>query len=110
MSRFRGGKATVRGVGILLSLTLLVSHLAVGGCAVMPVAGPESWDVWAGQHDPKNIPYAFVRITPKVANVLGKSLPRLVGEFPDRRIPSEIRFDNGDAVGVTIFAPSSSAL
>ena len=71
----------MRGVGILSSITLLLSHLAVGGCAVMPVSGPESWDVWAGQHDPKNIPYAFVRITPKVANVLGKALPGLSANF-----------------------------
>src|SRR5215467_1207434 len=76
----------------------------------MPASGPESWDVWAGQHDPKNIPYAFVRITPKVANVLGKALPRLVGEFPDRSRPSDIRFGNGDIVGVTIFEASSGGL
>jgi len=100
----------VRGVGILLSFALLMSHLAVGGCALMPVSGPESWDVWAGQHDPKNIPYAFVRITPKVANVLAKALPRLVGEFPDRRRPSDIRFGNGDIIGVTIFEASSGGL
>ena len=100
----------MRGVGILLSFALLMSHLAVGGCALMPVSGPESWDVWAGQHDPKNIPYAFVRITPKVANVLGKALPRLVGEFPDRRRPSDIRFGNGDIIGVTIFEASSGGL
>jgi polysaccharide export outer membrane protein len=100
----------VRGVGILLSFTLLVSHLAVGGCAVMPASGPPSWDVWAGQHDPKNIPYAFVRITPKVADVLGKAAPRLVGEFPDRSRPSDIRFGIGDILGVTIFEASSGGL
>jgi len=100
----------VRGVGILLSFALLMSHLAVGGCALMPVSGPESWDVWAGQHDPKNIPYAFVRITPKVANVLAKALPRLVGEFPDRRRPSDLRFGIGDLLGVTIFEASSGGL
>src|SRR5262245_40184214 len=111
MPRFRGGRATtVRGVGILLSFALLVSHLAVGGCALMPAAGPESWDVWAGQHDPKNVPYAFVRITPKVANVLGKAAPRLVGEFPDRSRPKDIRFGDGDIVGVTIFEASSGGL
>ena len=100
----------MRGVGILLSFALLMSHLAVGGCALMPVSGPESWDVWAGQHDPKNIPYAFVRITPKVANVLAKALPRLVGEFPDRRRPSDLRFGIGDLLGVTIFEASSGGL
>jgi polysaccharide export outer membrane protein len=82
----------------------------MGGCALMPASGPESWDVWAGQHDPKNIPYAFVRITPKVANVLAKALPRLVGEFPDRRRPSDIRFGNGDVVRVTIFESSPGGL
>src|SRR5262249_737361 len=76
----------------------------------MPASGPESWDVWAGQHDPKNVPYAFVRITPKVANVLGKAAPRLVGEFPDRSRPTDIRFGVGDVVGVTIFEASSGGL
>ena len=100
----------MRGVGILLSITLLVSHLAVGGCALMPATGPASWDVWAGQHDPKNIPYAFVRITPKVADILAKAAPRLVGEFPDRSRPSDLRFGIGDLLGVTIFEASSGGL
>src|SRR5436853_7676718 len=84
--------------------------VAAGGCAVMPVSGPASWDVWAGQHDPKNLPYAFVRITPKVADVLGKAAPRLVGEFPDRSRPKDIVFGIGDVVGVTIFEASSGGL
>jgi polysaccharide export outer membrane protein len=98
----------VRGLGIRLSLPLLL--LAVGGCALMPASGPASWDVWAGQHDPKNIPYAFVRITPKVANILAKTAPRLVGEFPDRRRPSDIRFGIGDILSVTIFEATSGGL
>ena len=93
---------------ILLSLLLMV---VAAGCAVMPASGPQSWDVWAGQHDPKNLPYAFVRITPKVADVLGKAVPRLVGEFPpDRRRPKDIVFGIGDIVGVTIFEASSGGL
>src|SRR5215468_10840498 len=76
----------------------------------MPVSGPQSWDVWAGQHDPKNIPYAFVRITPKVADVLGKAAPRLVGEFPDRSRPKDLVFGNGDLLSVTIFEASSGGL
>src|SRR5207245_4779603 len=108
MSRFCGGRATVGGVGILLNITLLGSHLAVSGCALMPASGPESWDVWAGQHDPKNIPYAFVRITPKVADVLGKAAPRLVGEFPDRSRPKDLVVGMGVLLGVTIFEASSA--
>ena len=97
----------MRGFGILLSLPLAV---VAAGCAVMPASGPQSWDVWAGQHDPKNLPYAFVRITPKVADVLRKAVPRLVGEFPDRSRPKDIVFGNGDIVGVTIFEASSGGL
>src|SRR5262249_48069559 len=102
------GRAAVRGLGILLSSLLLV--VAAGGCALMPISGPSSWDVWAGQHDPKDLPYAFVRITPKVADVLGKAAPRLVGEFPDRSRPKDLVFGNGGVVAVTIFEASSGGL
>ena len=106
---FTWGKGNVRGWGILLSLPLLGS-LVAGGCALMPASGPASWDVWAGQHDPKSIPYVFVRITPKVASVLGKAAPRLIAEFPDRSRPKDIRFGIGDIVSVTIFEASSGGL
>jgi polysaccharide export outer membrane protein len=76
----------------------------------MPASGPASWDVWAGQHDPKNVPYAFVRITPKVASILAKAMPRLVSEFPDRSRPKDIRFGIGDILTVTIFEASSGGL
>ena len=76
----------------------------------MPASGPQSWDVWAGQHDPKNLPYAFVRITPKVADVLRKAVPRLTSEFEDRSRPKDIRFGNGDILGVTIFEAASGGL
>ena len=98
----------MRGFLGLLSLPLLL--VAVGGCALMPASGPASWDVWAGQHDPKNLPYAFVRITPKVANVLAKAVPRLASEFHDRSRPNDIRFGIGDIVSVTIFEASSGGL
>jgi len=76
----------------------------------MPASGPASWDVWAGQHDPKNIPYAFVRITPKVATVLAKAAPRLITDFQDRSRPRDIRFGIGDILSVTIFEASSGGL
>ena len=100
----------MRGRGILLSLPLLGALVAAGGCALMPASGPQSWDVWAGQHDPKNLPYAFVRITPKVADVLRKAVPRLISEFQDRSRPKDIVFGNGDIVGVTIFEAASGGL
>ena len=100
----------MRGWGVLLSLPLLGSLVAVGGCAVMPASGPASWDVWAGQHDPKSVPYAFVRITSKVASILAKAAPRLVAEFPDRSRPKDLRFGIGDIVNITIFEASSGGL
>src|SRR5258708_38567840 len=105
-----GGRATVRGRGILLSLMLLSSLAGAGGCALMPASGPASWDVWAGQHDPSNIPYAFVRITSKVASILGKAVPRPVGEFPKRSRPRDLRFGNGDLLSVTPFEAMSVVL
>ena len=105
-----GGGVVVRGLGILLSLPLLSLLVAMGGCALMPASGPSSWDVWAGQHDPKNIPYAFVRVTPKVATILAKAAPRLVSDFPDRSRPRDIRFGIGDVLSVTIFEASSGGL
>jgi polysaccharide export outer membrane protein len=104
------GKVIVRRAGTLLIFSLLVAHLTVGGCALMPASGPSSWDVWAGQHDPKNIPYAFVRITPKVATVLAKAAPRLITDFQDRSRPRDIRFGIGDILSVTIFEASSGGL
>jgi polysaccharide export outer membrane protein len=98
----------VRSLGIILALPLLL--LAAGGCSLMPASGPQSWDVWAGQHDPKNLPYAFVRITPKVANVLAKTNPRPVAEFQDRSRPQDIRFGIGDVISVTIFEATSGGL
>jgi polysaccharide export outer membrane protein len=100
----------VLGRGILLGLALFCSLVAAGGCALMPASGPASWDVWAGQHDPNNIHYAFVRITPKVGSILAKAVPRLVGEFPDRSRPRDLRFGNGDILSVTIFEASSGGL
>jgi polysaccharide biosynthesis/export protein len=82
----------------------------VSGCALMPASVPASWDVWAGQHDPKNLPYAFVRVTPKVATVLAKAVPRLVSEFQDRSRPRDLRFGIGDIVSVTVFEASSGGL
>jgi polysaccharide export outer membrane protein len=100
----------VRIRSIPLGLPFLGSLVVLGGCALMPTNGPSSWDVWAGQHDAKSIPYALVRVTPKVIGVLAKTAPRLASEFEDRSRPKDIRFGIGDIVGVTIFEASSGGL
>jgi polysaccharide biosynthesis/export protein len=77
----------------------------------MPGSGPESFDIRAGQvNDPNHLPYALVRITPQVVDILAQNAPRLTAAFADRRAPNEIRFGIGDVVGVTIFEAAAGGL
>lgn len=75
----------------------------------MPASGPESWDVKAGQRDPRSLPYALVKVTPNVTAVLSKLLPRLT-PFAEERRPQDIRLGIGDIVSVTIFEAQSGGL
>jgi len=80
-------------------------------CAFMPGSGPESFDIRAGQvNDPNHLPYALVKITPQVVDILAQNAPRLTAAFADRRMASEIRFGIGDVVGVTIFEAAAGGL
>jgi polysaccharide export outer membrane protein len=77
----------------------------------MPGSGPESFDVRAGQmNDPEHLPYALVKLTSQVVDILAQHNPRLTNAFADRRLPSEIRFGIGDVVGVTIFEAAAGGL
>jgi polysaccharide biosynthesis/export protein len=100
----------VRILSILLGLPFLALMAALGGCALMPSDGPASWDVWAGQHNPRSIPYATVKVTPRVTGVLSKANLRLTNEFPDRSRPRDIRFGIGDTITVTIFEAAAGGL
>ena len=93
---------------ILPSFAVFAS-LALGACTLMPVAGPESWDVRAGQQDPSSVPYSLVKVSPQVTRVLVNAAPRLTG-FRASRKPGGIRFGIGDIVGVTIFEATSGGL
>ena len=93
---------------ILPSFAVFASF-ALGACTLMPVAGPESWDVRAGQQDPSSVPYSLVKVSPQVTRVLVNAAPRLTGFRASRR-PGGIRFGIGDIVGVTIFEATSGGL
>jgi polysaccharide export outer membrane protein len=86
---------------------IVVSLLALGGCALTPASGPESWDVLAGHS--RVLPYARVAITPQVNLVLAKLLPRLT-KFAEQVRPRDIRLGIGDIVSVTIFEANSGGL
>jgi polysaccharide export outer membrane protein len=75
----------------------------------MPVSGPESWDVRAGQKDPLSLPYALVHINPGVTAILAAARPRL-SRFAEQRRPKDITFGIGDIVSVTIFEAASGGL
>jgi polysaccharide export outer membrane protein len=66
-------------------------------------------DILSGQRDPTSLPYAIVKVTPKVTEVLAKNAPRLIA-FGDRRRPNDIVFGIGDIVSVTVFESSSGGL
>src|SRR5262245_17970507 len=104
----RVGRAAVRS-RILASLFLITTSL--GGCGLFPMSGPATIDIWVnqGHQDPKSLPYALVRVTPKITSVLGKAAPRLTS-FGDRRRPKDLRFGVGDIVSVTIFEAASGGL
>lgn len=87
------------------------SGLAMGGCAIMPVAGPQSWDISMSAQDQQvGLPYALVKVTAPVIAVLKANRPRIAGVFHDRRGPDGVRFGVGDLVGVTLFEARSGGL
>src|ERR1051325_7828606 len=97
----------MRLTGVLCGSVCLAALAVLGGCSG---TGPEFWDVKAGQLSPESLSYAYVRITPRILDVLRGAAPRLVGQFRDRRRPSDIRFGSGDLISITIFEASSGGL
>jgi polysaccharide export outer membrane protein len=67
-------------------------------------------DITLGQRDKTSLPYAQVRVTPRVNAILGKAVRRLAGFGGDYRRPKDIRFGAGDIVSVTIFEAGSGGL
>jgi polysaccharide export outer membrane protein len=78
----------------------------------MPTSGPEIGEIYRGGNpaDPERLPYALVRITPQVIDVLANHAPRIGTVFPDRRPPREIKFGIGATVSVTIFEAAAGGL
>jgi polysaccharide export outer membrane protein len=90
-----------------MALAILV---AAAGCAIVPANGPAQLDVRLGQRDPESLPYALVKVTPEVEQVLAAYQPKLAGFFSDRRPAPPIRFGLGDSVNVTIYEAAAGGL
>jgi polysaccharide biosynthesis/export protein len=101
----------MRGRPLFIGICSLAAGLFCASCSVMPGSGPESFDIRAGQtDDPNRLPYALVKLTPNVIDVVARNSPGLGAAFTDRRVPGEIRFGLGDIVGVTIFEAAAGGL
>jgi polysaccharide biosynthesis/export protein len=74
----------------------------------MPASGPASTDVVPLV--PNSRPYAFVKLTREVVDILGQYAPRLSNAFTDRRPPLDLRFGIGDIVSVTVFEAAAGGL
>jgi polysaccharide biosynthesis/export protein len=98
----------------LLTRLLILGLLALtgGGCSIMPTSGPEIGEIHRGGNpeDPERLPYALVRMTPRVIDILATYAPRIGNVFTDRRPPREIKFGIGDTVSVTIFEAAAGGL
>lgn len=88
----------------------VAATIGCSACAIMPTSGPAGDAVRTGPRDPDSVPYALVKLTPQVAEVLANNVPRLTPGMGLRRGPVEIRIGVGDIVGVTIFEAKSGGL
>jgi polysaccharide biosynthesis/export protein len=94
----------------ILRVVVLGALLVLGACSVVPTSGPAAHDVRTGQPDPESLPYAYVKVTPKVVDILATNTPRLSTAFRDRGGPTVIRFGIGDIVSVTLFESAAGGL
>jgi polysaccharide export outer membrane protein len=88
-------------------LSALVAHT---GCSTFPTAGPTNALASMDRFDPATLPFATVKVTNDVEDILERNSIRIGRVFVDRRGPSEIRFGVGDTVSVTVFEAAAGGL
>jgi polysaccharide export outer membrane protein len=98
----------------LRARAMLLGALAVlgGGCSIMPATGPEIGEIHRSEdlRDPERLPYALVKVTPQVVDILAAWVPRIGNAFSDRRPPQSIKFGIGDVVAISIFEAAAGGL
>jgi len=95
---------------ILARTAVLSALVAHGGCSTLPTSGPTNALARADQVNPATLPYAMVRVTTDIEDILERNSIRIGRVFVDRRGPSEIRFGVGDTVSVTVFEAAAGGL
>ena len=99
----------ISGFSKFCAVCLVVS---LGACAEMPVSGPSSAAIKAGEPlEPGGLPFGLVKLTPEAVGILKQYEPRgLAGAFTDRRPPANIKYGIGDSLSVTIFEAAAGGL
>jgi polysaccharide biosynthesis/export protein len=94
---------------------VIASVFLLGGCSLMPANGPAGTDVVSASADfvpsaAQSLPYALVRISPEVVDILDRYEPRFSNSFTDHRPPLAFHFGVGDIVSVTVFEAAAGGL
>ena len=89
-----------------------IMPLFCAGCIITPGSGPLGADVQRAKEgsEPAVLPYALVKLTPDVVNILGQHVPRLSTAFAARTPPKAFRFGIGDTVSVSVFEAAAGGL
>jgi polysaccharide biosynthesis/export protein len=104
---------------VLIRTLQIGARIAVGimtlfcaGCIITPGSGPLGADVQRQKEgsEPAALPYALVKLTPEVVNILGQHIPRLSTAFAAQTPPKAFRFGVGDIVSVSIFEAAAGGL
>lgn len=93
-------------------LVILSLALTAGGCSLFPADGPANMDIRLARTEGVRaaLPYALVKLTPEVVDVLARDVPRLAPAFGGRPPAKEVRFGIGDVVSVSIFEAAAGGL
>jgi polysaccharide biosynthesis/export protein len=84
-----------------------VATVCLAACGITPASGPYGSVVPVATD---NLPYAYVQLTPDIAEKLAQYTPRIANTFTDRRTPPPFQFGVGDVVSVTIFEAAAGGL
>ena len=102
----------IRALQIGARVAVGIMTLFCAGCIITPGSGPLGADVQRGKEgsEPAALPYALVKLTPDVVNILGQHVPRLSTAFADKTPPKAFRFGIGDIVSVSVFEAAAGGL
>ncbi len=94
---------------LISAVTAALLGAGTGGCGFFPFSGPTAPDIHSGQSE--TLPYALVKITPAVLDILAAHEPKgLAGAFTDQRPSQTITFGIGDVIDITVFEAAAGGL